>query len=72
MLRGEQRLTFAELKARPAGAKTKKAVVNNRRYQPAATHPWNRGVADRAAGPRGSLAPATPARGSHAGKRTAG
>ena len=72
VLRGGQRLTFTELKARPAGARAKKAVVNNRRYKPAATHPWNRGVADRVAAPRGTLAPATPARGSHAEKRKAG
>jgi hypothetical protein len=72
VLRGGQRLTFAELRARPAGARTKKAVVNNRRYKPAATHPWNRGVADRAAAPRGTLASATPTRGSHAEKRKAG
>jgi transposase len=72
VLRGEQRLTFTELKARPAGAKAKKAVVNNRRYKPAATHPWNRGVADRAAAPRGTPAPATPARGFHAENRRVG
>ena len=72
VLRGGQRLTFTELKARPTGAKAKKAVVNNRRYKPAATHPWNRGVADRVAAPRGTLAPATPTRGPHAGKRKAG
>lgn len=71
VLRGGQRLTFTELKAKPAGAKTKKPVVNNRRYKPAATHPWNRGVADRAAAPRGTVAPATPARRFHA-KRNAG
>ena len=72
VLRGEQRLTFTELRARPLKARRRKAVVNNRRYKPAATHPWNRGVTARAAAPRGSLAPATPARGSHAGKLKAG
>jgi len=72
VLRGGQRLTFTELRARPARAKAKKAVVNNRRYKPAATHPWNRGVADRVAAPGGPLAPATPARGPHPEKRKAG
>jgi hypothetical protein len=71
MLRGAERLTFTELKARPVGPKAKTPVVNNRRYKPAPTHPWNRGVAERAA-PRGSLAPATPPQGSHAEKRKAG
>jgi len=61
LLRGEERLTFRELKAKPERAKRKKAVVNNRRYRPAATHPWNKGPA---VGPRpsGSPAPAAPAR----------
>lgn len=72
VLRGEQRLTFTELHAKPAQVKPKKPVVNNRRYKPAAAHPWNRGPADRAAAPRGSLAPATPARRFHAEKRKAG
>jgi len=72
VLRGGQRLTSTELRARPARAKAKKAVVNNRRYKPAATHPWNRGVADRVAAPGGPLAPATPARGPHPEKRKAG
>lgn len=72
VLRGGQRLTFTELRAGPVKARQRKAVVNNRRYKPAATHPWNRGVADRAAAPRGTLAPATPARGSHAETSRAG
>ena len=56
-----QRLNFTELSARPAPAKPKKAIVNNRRYKPAAAHPWNRGTA---VGPRPAVtpAPATPAR----------
>ena len=71
MLRGAERLAFSELKARPLKARQGKPIVNNRRYKPAATHPWNRGVAERAA-PRGTPAPATPTQGSHAGKRKAG
>jgi hypothetical protein len=72
VLRDAERLTFTEVRAKPARVKAKKPVVNNRRYKPAATHPWNRGIADRTAAPRGSLAPATPPRGSHAEKRKAG
>lgn len=72
VLRGGERLTFTELRARPVKGRQRKAVVNNRRYKPPATHPWNRGIADRAAAPRGTLAPATPTRGSHAEKRKAG
>ncbi len=60
VLRGEQRLTFTELKAKPARAKARKWVVNNRRYKPAATHPWNRPNPAAGGVPRGSL---------HAGKR---
>jgi hypothetical protein len=72
VLGGGQRLTFAELRARPVRAGQRKPVVNNRRYKPAATHPWNRGPADRVAAPRWTPAPATPARGSNAEKRKAG
>jgi hypothetical protein len=68
-----ERLAFRELPARPAPPRTEpKPVVNNRRWTPPATHPWKcNGPASRAA-PRGSLAPATPARAFHAGKRQAG
>jgi len=69
VLRGEERLTFTELQAKPTRAKVKKPVVNNRRYRPAATHPWNRPGPPVARSPRGSLAPAAPARDFHAGGR---
>ena len=69
VLRGGQRLTFGELKAKPARVKAKKPVVNNRRYKPAATHPWNRPAPSAGGVPRGSPAPAAPARAFHAGKR---
>jgi hypothetical protein len=55
MLRGKERLTFKELKAKPRRLKAKQPVVNNRRYKPAATHPWNKGPA---VGPRPSVSPA--------------
>jgi transposase len=42
MEHNEQRLNFKELGAKPAPAtKAKKEIVNNRRYKPAANHPWN-------------------------------
>jgi hypothetical protein len=70
--RGAERLTFTELRARPAKAAPRKPVVNNRRYKPPATHPWNRDPVGRGA-PRVIPAPATPARGSLAqNKRKAG
>lgn len=70
--RGE-RLKFSELSAPPAPArKERRAVVNNRKWTPPATHPWKcNGPASRAV-PRGSLAPATPARAFHAGKAKTG
>ncbi len=41
-----ERLTFAELRARPEpAAKPKRPVVNNRRHVPAASHPWRAGRA---------------------------
>lgn len=45
VLRGGERLTFTELRARPVKGRQRKAVVNNRRYKPPATHPWNRDAA---------------------------
>lgn len=66
-----QRLTVQELGGKPAASKIKKAIVNNRRYRPAADHPWNRDPVGRAV-PRVSLAPAAPARDLHAEKRKAG
>jgi hypothetical protein len=66
-----QRLSVRELGAKPPTAKVKKAIVNNRRYRPPADHPWNRDPVGRGV-PRGSLAPAAPARDFHAAKRKAG
>jgi hypothetical protein len=40
-----QRLSFEEIKTKPEPAKQKKEVVNNRRYKPAANHPWKSGPA---------------------------
>lgn len=66
-----QRLSVTELSARPTPPKTRKTIINNRRYKPAANHPWNR---EPAVGPRPPVksAPAAPARTSPAGKRKAG
>jgi hypothetical protein len=63
------RLVVQELGAKPAPAKAKKAIVNNRRYKPPADHPWNRDPVGRAA-PRVSLAPAAPARDLHAERKS--
>jgi len=70
---GDRTLTVQELRTRPAPAKRKKPViVNNRRWKPAADHPWSRPPADRPV-PRTSPAPAAPARDLHArNKRKAG
>jgi len=62
-----ERLTCRELAAKPAPAKRKRVVVNNRRWKPGESHPWNRESARRA-GPPVSLAPATPARDLQAGR----
>jgi len=66
-----QRLSFEEIKAKPVPAKKKKEIVNNRRYTPPASHPWNR---ERPVGPRpaATLAPAAPARNSPPEKKKAG
>jgi hypothetical protein len=66
-----QRLSVTQISARPIPPKPKKMIVNNRRYKPAADHPWNR---EPTLGPRPPLnpAPAAPARGSAAEKRKAG
>jgi hypothetical protein len=66
-----QQLVTQEIGGRPAAAKEKKPIVNNRQYKPAADHPWNRDPVGRAV-PRVSPAPAAPARDLHAGKRKAG
>lgn len=62
-----QKLAFQELGCKPTAVnvKAKKPIVNNRRYKPAADHPWNRPGADRRVPPV-SLAPAAPARDSQA------
>lgn len=66
-----KRLGVTELPARPTPPKARRKTINNRRYKPAANHPWNRGPA---VGPRPPVkfAPATPARTSPADKRRAG
>ena len=69
VLRGEIRLMFTELKAKAAKARAKKPILNNRRYKPAATHPWNRGGAERTGVPGGGLAPAAPKRDPHPGRK---
>ncbi len=61
-------LGFKELPSRPAPARARKPVVNNLRWKPGPRHPWNAGPARRA-DPPPNPAPATPARGSAAGKR---
>lgn len=66
-----QRLTCRELGRRPEPPRRKKPVVNNRRWKPAADHPWNQGPARRA-DPRVSPAPAAPTRDLHAERRKAG
>jgi len=63
VLRGAERLTFTELKAKPARATVKKAVVNNRRYKPPATHPWSaRPACGKMGVPGARPAPAAPPR----------
>jgi hypothetical protein len=63
-----ERLTFRELGAKPAPAKSRRVVVNNRRWKPGTGHPWNVDSARRAEPPV-SLAPAAPARDLQAGKK---
>jgi len=76
-----ERLTCRELSQRPAPKREKKKpVINNRRWKPAATHPWNQRVKEtkqdrgraRQPDPWGRLAPATPARAFPTEKRKAG
>ena len=64
----DHRLGFRELAARPAPAKVKPLIVNNRRWKPGADHAWKRDPVGRAR-PRVSLAPAAPARDLHADKK---
>jgi len=73
LLRGGERLTFKELPARPMRAPAKKPVVNNRRWKPAAEHPWKRrnGATDGGGTgvvPRVSRPPAAPTLDLHAEK----
>jgi hypothetical protein len=63
-----QRLTCRELAAKPAAARTRKAIVNNQTWKPGPSHPWNRESARRAAPPV-SLASAAPTRDLQAEKR---
>jgi hypothetical protein len=70
LLRDAGRLTFKELGMKPTAASAKKPVVNNKRYKPAASHPWNRDSGP-ASGrvPRVSRASAAPTLDLHAGRR---
>lgn len=62
------RLTCRELATKPAAARKKKVIVNNRRWKPGSDHPWNRESARRA-DPPVSLAPAAPTRDLQAEKK---
>jgi hypothetical protein len=63
-----QRLRWLELRTKPSEARKKKVIVNNRRWKPAASHPWGCASAGRS-GPPVSLASAAPARDLQAEKR---
>lgn len=72
-----RKLKVTALSARPEPAepasKPRKPTVNNVRYKPAADHPWNRDPVGKAAvraAPRVSPAPAAPARGLHAERKS--
>ncbi len=72
VVREDERLTFVELRSKPTRVKEKTPVVNNRRYKPAASHPWNRGGPASAAAspvPRVSRASAAPTLDLKAGRR---
>lgn len=72
VLRDQERLTFKQVRARPTRQKARKPVVNNKRYKPAASHPWNRdGGPASGRVPRASRASAAPPLDLHA-ERTAG
>lgn len=66
-----KRLSVTELPARPTPPKARKTIINNRRYKPAANHPW-KSESTVGSRPPVTLAPATPARGSRAEKSKAG
>jgi hypothetical protein len=66
------KLSVQEFGSKPATAqKTRKPIVNNRRYKPSDDHPWKGGPAV-GSRPRGDPAPPTPARNLLAEKRKAG
>jgi hypothetical protein len=67
-----QCLTVRELNAKPKTPKTRKPIVNNRKWKPKADHPWNKPEPARNLAPRAEPAPATPARVPLAGKQKAG
>ena len=65
----DRTLTVTELRGKPPRAKPERpAVVNNRRWRPAADHPWNQVPGERRV-PRVSPAPAAPARDLRAEKK---
>ena len=55
VVRGEARLTITELRARPEPVRPKNQVVNNKRYPPAASHPWKHEAAAATARSRGQF-----------------
>lgn len=67
-----KRLSVTELPARPTPPKARKTIINNRRYKPAANHPWNREPAVGPPRPSAKPAPAAPARASRTKTRKAG
>jgi transposase len=64
-------LRFAACSSRPQPAKSRKPIVNNRRWKPDAKHPWNAAPAV-VRRPPAKPAPATPARALPAERRKAG
>lgn len=67
-----RRLSFSELSAKPVAKRTKKPVVNNRRYVPPRNHPWKSEPAVGSRRPSVNPAPAAPPRGSLTEKKKAG
>ena len=60
----KRKLIYKEVRSQPVAAKRKITKVNNRKWKPAAGHPWRTGLTGRV-GPGVSLAPAAPARDLH-------
>lgn len=61
VVRNTERLRSTELPSKPTRAKVKKPVVNNQRYKPSSSHPWNRDSGPASGGVRrGSRASAAP------------